>query len=435
MSQIKKSNYILNNKKVFSVANCCVIYLVIRYSCAFILKLPIFNIAIAYAVWALFIMICIFSSKIYLNEFLNIKCLALILFIAVAYLIIITKYQDNYYMSSAINPFTCVILYSIYIYLKISNFEFRKKVVKCALWGYVLTSIVTFIVVTIYPYAIRDTASGITTISFFLGYGGFDFIYGVIIINIAIFCYLIKRKNVKNKWLYYIIVLLNTILISMSGYTTAFLLNIGFIVLSYFYSKKYLKIMFLSVIIFMILNTSFLSQIFYNISEVEFLPTIVKSRVYEMARTINGTGEMQYLNEEGERGERFKQSLNLFLEHPITGNMWINKSADYGMHTEWIDRLAQYGLLMVALLFVFWFGLYKDTKKIYKEKNLNEFIIKISYMYFFVLGFLNPCTYVMTVVPLFIIVPYVDEIFTMKQDFLDKNKLRDEDIKIENISN
>lgn len=255
----------------------------------------------------------------------------------------------------------------------------------------------------VYIYA---TASQEVSSKILFGLSGYDFIYGLIILNIILTVYLAKKIINKKRILYILFIILNTFTITLSGYTTATIMNIIFIFIAISFSGSISKILAVALIGVLLLFPSFLPNIIVWGSRLSFIPSIISERLHDMAMFISGnSNSLPYLNDSGGRGERFILSLNLFLKHPLLGNFLTEKNSEFGEHTEWIDRLAQFGIIIVALVILFWYCRYKEAKKQLKRDSVTDLGLKISYLYFIVLGFLNPASYILTVFPLLFFVP------------------------------
>lgn len=382
-----------------SFTQAALLYMALYFSCRLFDFLPIMSILI--------VGICgviVVSQRSGDNEFSNIVFgngfLYIIIFITYAGSIYyLLKLDKRYYhiMDNALK-YALAFLFTVALYREPR--EFRKRVWKLCLYGILFTILSTGINVLINPAILRSSASTVVRGTFLFGIGGYDFVYGLIIVNILMIDAIYNSTPEKRK-LYWAIFLTGTFTVFVSGYTTAFILNSIFIVIAFLFcgNSKKTAILVLGLPLVGVLP-SFLSKILIWLTKVTVIPEIVRERIYKIALSFIGEGEVEHLSKEGERLDRMFRSANLFFEHPILGNFLTNREAAYGEHTEWLDSLAQFGLLGFIFVVLFWTCVYKMQKGIILKHNRKITSLKICYLYFIVLGFLNPATYMGIVFPL-----------------------------------
>ncbi len=383
-----------------SIANICVYYIVIRCTWIFLSTLPIINIMIMYAAGAVLVF---FSIKKHFTQTL----LSIIVVLALE-MIMLSFYEGDrqYYKYTIVNVIQIIIFYMLYRYVEGTVFN-KAKMIKFSLIGYIITTVVSIYVVGTNPNALRTTASGDNLFEFILGYADYGYIYGMIIINILFLSYVYSYKKAFTL----ITVILNSILISLSGYSTAFVLNIIFILLCIVYriQRRAIQVGLIALIILCVFFSSWLSKSFYALSEMSILPEIVQSRMEQIGDTITGKGEAEYLTVEGERMDRMTWDMSLIKEHPIAGNFITNPSAKYGMHTEWLTKMAQFGIPVGIILIGFFIKFYLEIKKKFIRNGYGLNGLRLALLYLFILGCVNPCLYQNTTFPLIVIMPFINE--------------------------
>lgn len=399
----------------FNIADLLYLYMVVYFTCKFADFIPIFRILIT-GICAFFIVCFKANDIIFSKNILNRASVYLILYIFITFTIYIFKIENDRYWNIVDNSIKILILCVLCAYFETTSSDFQKSVLRLSLFGYFLTMLSTLFNAIIDPTILRATASREVTSKIILGLGGYDFIYGLVIVNILFTVYLAKRVISQNRFFYVLFIILNTLTIILSGYTTATILNIIFILIALISCSKINVLFSMIILIFLFVSPWLLPNAILAFSKFGFVPEIISERLNEIALFLSGSKEsLTYFEESGERGERLSYSLQMFFKHPIMGNFLTEKDCVFGEHTEWIDRLAQFGILIVMLILAFWCCKYKAAKKKLKNNSITTLAVNISYFYFIVLGFLNPISYALTVFPLLFLVPYLHILF-LKDD-------------------
>lgn len=230
--------------------------------------------------------------------------------------------------------------------------------------------------------------------------GGYVLIYGIILLPVVL---LYLAKNIYSKLLtkisYITIAAFLLYFVIKSGFATAFILStagIIFVILSAKNQKIINNILIVSLIIvvsIVLMNTQLLSDIINIITSVLPQDSIISVRLNEIVPALYGTSSN--ISSFSMRLNGLETTLNAFLENPIlgvgykVGFDYIAVSSFIGLHTEWIDLLAQYGLFLGLPLLLFIGLSFKDLLNIFKGTQM-ETIIKTVVFMIIVLGFLNP---------------------------------------------
>lgn len=187
------------------------------------------------------------------------------------------------------------------------------------------------------------------------GIGGFSLIYSVLV-SIPILLYLAKNrigqfpgKKFYLEWLFKGLVVINLLLgclvIVKAGYSISMILLTGSIIITLlignFNSLHAIRL------IAIILTILVFSPLFFT-PITEFIEDQSRGTMYE--RKVQDVKELLTEKESvgtvSDRSERYLRSVNLFLEHPLTGTLTF---ADIGKHSAILDKFAQYGLIVGAI--------------------------------------------------------------------------------------
>lgn len=116
------------------------------------------------------------------------------------------------------------------------------------------------------------------------------------------------------------------------------------------------------------------------------------------------TGNLSQSSDLESRNNLRTVSFNTFLSHPLIGvhHSYVGKINEsvIGNHAQWIDDLARYGLFSIIMFLFIYYALkkqYGDTK------------ILLPILLYVVIGFLNPISYVISNINMFVLVPLLIE--------------------------
>lgn len=303
-----------------------------------------------------------------------------------------------------------LLIWGIYVFLIQSD----QKVVRAFVAVYLLcisaSAVYTaFVAFTGEEDVIRATAFGEYDVRFPFTYGGFDFIYGLVLIYTALLTAL-KKMWRRLKFLVRVLLLAMEVLFALtiivSGFSTAFVLILIFTVWQLI-PRTSLKIVSLLLILLMLY--AFPEVITNAINGIPFIPELTSSRLNELILSLSGQGSSGYITDDGQRLDRIIWSLEVFLEHPLFGGFIGNTKLPFGYHTEWIDQLARYGIFTTLFNAAFWVFTYVKIKKVALESNDNATYgcIRNTFFMFAILGFLNPISMLVTACPLFVLAPFI----------------------------
>lgn len=291
----------------------------------------------------------------------------------------------------------------------------RKTFVLIYLFAIVLFSALTLYVELTGPEnIIRYTAMGIFLDANVI-FGGYDFIYSLVIVYTALFFYYVlnrKKISIGNRIFIIISLVIMFLTILFSNFSTAILLTVLFSFAPFIAKAKHKFIVtFFILFAFMVLSRS-IAEIIKSLP----LNSLTTIRISNLILSL--VGEENIVNPisgDGQRLDRILWTLNVIAEKPIFGGIVDSFQEVFGNHTEWLDKTARYGLFYMVLHASFWMT---ARKKIIafcettEEKNL----IKTAFLVFIILGFTNPIALVTTPAPLFLLCPHLNTVFTAEDN-------------------
>ena len=230
--------------------------------------------------------------------------------------------------------------------------------------------------------------------------GGYVLVYGVILLP-PLYIFLHKNKNIyyKQKVKYILLSLMILLFIVKAGFATAFLISIGSTIVTLVLSSKkklinkFFIVSLLVLFLFIISSPTLLKIIIDMISNLLPEKSIISVRLNEILPTIYGNAKD--VTSFSMRIEGLTKSISTLAENPILGISYkvgfdYSLTANYvSFHTEWVDILAQYGLIFGGFLLFYIGSSLKDLAEMFHYSDM-ENVIKIIISTVIVLGFFNP---------------------------------------------
>lgn len=259
---------------------------------------------------------------------------------------------------------------------------------------------------------IRDTAVSYSN-QFSFRFGGFDFIYGLLIIYSSFLMGFLNWKKKISRFgvhISIIILILFATAITLSNFSTAFVL-LTFVTLYCILPKRRIfKVLILSaVFVGLYFCASFIAD---SILKIDFLSELTRIRLSGIFRTISGEDiGVTYLSGEGQRIELFFKSLKAFFRYPVLGALTNNQLSILGGHTEWIETLARFGLFVFLPYLLFWKRVIYRIENNMMNRNSDNSPFRIGVVTALIIGLCDPMNYLVTLAPIFLFAPFVDNFF------------------------
>jgi len=159
-------------------------------------------------------------------------------------------------------------------------------------------------------------------------------------------------------------------------------------------------------LIILLYITGFLSNMFSGLADITGLSTSIRIRFDEVSDLLSG--DVFHGSDLSARFQRYTLSIDAFKNNVFEG-ITLGDFQPIGGHSSWIDILAYFGLPSL-LFFVFFLNIYKAYTNIVPFKYIS--LIRISFLYFFVLGILNTLFFSTIFITWFLFMPililYID---------------------------
>src|SRR5699024_10349692 len=223
--------------------------------------------------------------------------------------------------------------------------------------------------------------------------GGFDLVYGLIILIPSLISIILFKNEISNIWklFLFIFIISSILLVVNASFTIAVILLILSVFLGIFSKLKPKTMVMLLLLIFFIsiiipkdpISTGFkqVSQFTNN--------TYISERFEDMGNFVIGNNNsIQHLDN---RTSKYSMSFNTFVENPITGigSYYYVDGVGIGYHSQILDNLARYGVFGLLFYILFFYTFYMFVKKIWNQSNLkaNFFVSLFTFLF---ISLLNP---------------------------------------------
>lgn len=363
---------------------------------------------------SLYFLICIKYIKLRKGTYI------FILLILLFYFIPSINYKN--YTSAIINFLTVIVKISpLLIFIQEINlpkessiyYEKNGRLIKKIL----LTLLIYIIIINLYnlninPYFARNMANynydipGVTGLSLFSG-GGYFIVYAFIFLILFIVQKYIFFKEKKNFTFIFLFFIFSLIFLIKANFATAFILTMISIVVIIFFNNLhkiniiYSILLILSLIV--ILNYSFFLREITKLLPSDSIITIRINDMLEDSETST-VSERAYFLENSIKSIKEKPIIGIASQNNYNYNLMKEK---IGLHTEWIDYMAQYGLIIGFVYVVFVSIAFTKMVHFVPNKSMKSFYIS-SAVSTMILGFLNPVTNTGIYLMLFLVIPILD---------------------------
>lgn len=281
--------------------------------------------------------------------------------------------------------FSAISLGSVGILFLILNYSKciweRRRIIKWIFLCIIFMNIYTLIALMQNPQISREIAN-INKLqnNFSLFIGGYDYIYAVSLLSIALFASL-RNNIVKQKWIYFVLWISCVLVIIYSRYTFAILITGGFTCLAFLFEGHKVKTYKIEWVIipFCIVSGIVLVPAFLQIL-VELsggAQSQIGSRINDL---YNFVTQNELASADGiERVRVYQVSIDAWKQHIWFGNGGISE-VEIGGHSDIFDMLAKYGVIGFLCFF---------STFIYLIKNIANYMCKPRVYYYSVAMFLT----------------------------------------------
>jgi len=396
--------------------NFLLAYCLIRFGLVFSTQTSLFGLTYVVMAGLLLVFLLLLVSKEYAGRLVQVNLLWIICNIACIFILRILISRASYltYTSNYFNQLIVLAtLWGFYLYMERLPREKRNWLTSIYLAVVAVSAMYTlYVAINGHSRIIRNTAFGEYDPQFSLTYGGYDFIYGLVVIYVGMLVVFVNGKgriSQAKRIVMLCLMILFALTIIASSFSTAFAL---ILLATIFLVPKTLKtkLSLIGLLAFCVYVIP--GPLTRFIESIPYMPKLTSDRLNELILSFSGRESSAYLTEEGQRLDRIMWSIDAFKAHPFLGVFASGGRQPIGQHTEWIDQLARYGLITATFNAMFWGSTYRKMKNDYSPKSVTYKCIQNAFVVYFILGMLNTISMVVTSAPLFILCPFLESLFT-----------------------
>lgn len=216
----------------------------------------------------------------------------------------------------------------------------------------------------------------------------FSTVYAIVTYTVFL---MFARKYIVNKGLRFfalaLILFLTLFVIKCTLFIAVTLIAMGLLI-NFFPQKK--SVPFLLVGGFLLIIMFFsgpLAALMTNMARTPFWGEILQGKFLDIANLLTGGSSSAYMSEM--RIELYKQSIDVFAQNPFFGVHAIAQT-DFkiGMHSGWLDGLANYGLIRYPFYIGFVIKLYQAIRDHVPQKY--QYGVLVVFFTYFMFGSVNP---------------------------------------------
>ena len=393
-----------------SLSSPLIMYCLIRVSLVASSRMRFFSLPLVIAA-----SLVIFALDSKNNAFMNaLKCSNVIIVLLQVCCVAVSMY---FCQSSTYNSYSAVyvrqllfIITLCILYAKLECISADQKKRMLMVYGIcmLISCIQTFKATELSDDLIRTNVAGYTGDEGTGVFGGYDFIYALVIVYVALLSAVQQnwRRNIFYTGLLLLCCLLILLTLIRANFTTALILIVAYTIVAISWKNTKLRIAALFMLVLLPLMLPVIAGV---IDKMDFIPSLTRSRIVNVLQSLYGAAVDESLSGEGQRIDRIIWSLRIIAENPIWGGYTGNTGLSFGYHTEWIEQFARYGVLYGALMCLFWRNTYKNLIRFCSEKSART--VRDCFIIFCILGFLNPISMVVTAAPLFVFSPFINLLF------------------------
>ncbi|MGN1000559.1 MAG: O-antigen ligase family protein [Bacilli bacterium] len=272
-----------------------------------------------------------------------------------------------------------------------------------------LLCFINVIYLTKNPYFARNMANynynvpGVHGIALFSG-GGYYLIYGLIFLSLYLLNYIFTTQKVFFKCLGIVMYFFVGFVIFKANFATSFILYIvGAIIFMFLKNLKKKKLFNIIILLIALLGILNYQKIFSSLSQIFPKNSIIYIRIND---AINNSEESTY----NERLLLVKRSISAIKDKPIFGNSHKYRynynlmKESMGLHTEWLDVFAKYGIFIFIEYIVIIFYSFKRLLNDFKNTKYYNLFLS-SFFLLLILGFLNPISNTSVYVFIYLVLP------------------------------
>ena len=379
------------------------IAVVARFSCVALSNIPIFNMTFTFLYVIIF---CIFFF--WRNYFTKIEFVGMLFMLSyVLEVAVVTVPENGLFNTHAFNAYVLFALYSIYLYQKRLPENKRRVLMNVTLLGFCFTYIYSIIKLAQDPMLSRKAAASLITdnsVDTLQAIGGFDTVYGSLIVFIILLYIVSCSKSQKN--LFIAMLIACVVFIIMATYATAIIILIIAFGLFLFQRNRLASFICLILAVGGILFREVIGQSIMEFSREITYSSMMQEKTYQVGYMLKFGESVGTLAGEDGRLARMVWSWKAFIASPLFGS-YNNSALPIGCHSEIFDTLGRFGLWGGISIIGFFVCCIKDILDSFEYEITRRCTILVIIIYLAVC-ILDPGLYTQQVIPILILLPLME---------------------------
>lgn len=390
------------------------ILMIARFACTAFSNLFFMSMGFIFIYGVGFSIILFFSIR-YLSrrEFMILLCLLAYL---IDVMLVTILPQGDIFNTQAFNAYVLFFLYMIYLYLKRITIINRKTIFWIALAGVSFTCLYSIPQLVIDPMLSRKMATGIVEedgINALGATGGFDTVYGVLLIICMLLFIRDSTNSATIKALSVVLMCIYIIFLIMASYGTTLVLLVALFVMWLFQKNRIMATIIIGLALLAFVYHEPLGEKISDWSNQISYSTVLGNKIDDIGNIIRTGESAGTLSGDDGRLARMQWSLEAFEQYPLFG-AYNKAGVRIGFHSEIMDSLGRFGLVGTIPLLLFLFLVFRDIYVNMKTEVGRKCCVFCAILYATIMV-LNPSMYTQQILPIFIFLPLF-ELYGGKED-------------------
>ncbi len=390
------------------------VLIVARLSCVALSSVPFFSISFVFMYIAIFVLL--FIAKIHHFTMRELG-MTIVLLIHVTVVVGITVVSTgDLFNTAAFNSYILFFLYLLYLVMKRLPEKDVKRVFFVAVIGFAFTLVYSIFQLIKDPLLSRKSATGVIeeeTVDVLGGVGGFDTVYGtLLLICVCLFVWQ-QTKVRKEKIVTTVMLLVAGSFLIMASYGTALVLVVVLFGLWLFQRNRVWGILVLVAGAICYMYRVEIGTWLVEYSEGITYSYMLREKLQQIGTMMSEGSAAGTLAGDDGRLARMMWSWDTFLKHPFAGGYGY-EDAHIGYHSEIFDIFGQFGIIGGGTLFLFLGIFFKDVYAGMKTDDGKKCCLLCLTIYLAIMV-LNPALYTQQILPLFVILPFYEMLFSTEE--------------------
>lgn len=408
--------------------------IIARLSCTALSNIPILTIGFVLIYALVFIVLMIISVRIITKKEAN----ALLFLLVYSFEVMLSCWiaEISLFSTHAFNAYIMIILFFLYMYIKRLPRESQKRYFVLVLLGFTFTFIYSIIKLVENPMLSRMAATGrdyVETEDTLSAVGGFDTVYGSLLIFIVLVYIWQFVNGKKGKMLLSLAIASCVIFIIMATYAIAMVLLVITLAIILFHRSKWGAILVIIALLLTVIFHESIGDYIMQLSQTIDYSSIFKEKMHQIGHILRYGELVGTLSGDKGRLASMSWSFEAFAKYPVFG-AFSYRSIRIGSHSEIIDTLGRFGITGFLSLGMFFILLFRDISSGITTKSGKKMLFTSITIYLSI-ALLDPALYTQQLLPIFLLIPFAENYTSSQRAIDDNNRISTQQYPKEIITN